>query len=104
MAYEASEITTAVALQYNSQFLRKVNTVNQLRSLLKKGASKNIQFANNTIKSGFTKLLDPDNVKSVENMAVGISAALAIRNYMNAEGNVTTYMTGNQWPKDVEKF
>ena len=104
MAYEASEITTAVALQYNSQFLRKVNTVNQLQSLLKKGASKNIQFANNTIKSGFTKLLDPDNVKSVENMAVGVSAALAIRNYMNAESSVTTYMTGNQWPKDVEKF
>jgi len=104
MAYEASEITTAVALQYNSQFLRKVNTVNQLQSLLKKGASKNIQFANNTIKSGFTKLLDPDNVKSVENMAVGVSAALAIRNYMNTESSVTTYMTGNQWPKDVEKF
>ena len=23
---------------------------------------------------------------------------------MNTEGNVTTYMTGNKWPKDVEKF
>ena len=36
MAYEASEITTAVALQYNSKFLRKVQTVEQLQSLLKK--------------------------------------------------------------------
>ena len=26
MAYEASEITTAIALQYNSAFLRKVKT------------------------------------------------------------------------------
>ena len=37
-------------------------------------------------------------------MAVGISAALAIRNYMNTEGNVITYMTGNKWPDEVEKF
>ena len=72
MAYEASEITTAVALQYNSQFLRKVNTVNQLQSLLKKGASKNIQFANNTIKSGFTKLLDPNIKEKMEILYEGI--------------------------------
>ena len=29
MAYEASEITTAIALQYNSAFLRKVKTTKQ---------------------------------------------------------------------------
>ena len=104
MAYETSEITTAVALQYNSQFLKKVKTANQLKSMLKKGIDKDVEFATSSIKNGFLRLVDHNSKKSVEDMAIGVSAALAIRNYMNAESSVTTYMTGNQWPKDVEKF
>ena len=104
MAYEASEITTAVALQYNSKFLRKVQTVDQLKSLLKKGIGKNVEFATSSIKDGFLRLVDPNNDKSIGDMAVGVSAALAIRNYMNTEAEVTTYMTGNKWPAEVEKF
>ena len=104
MAYETSEITTAVALQYNSQFLKKVKTADQLKSMLKKGIGKDVKFATSSIKNGFLRLVDPNSKKSVDDMAIGVSAALAIRNYMNTEGNVTTYMTGNKWPKDVEKF
>ena len=104
MAYEASEITTAVALQYNSKFLRKVQTVDQLKSLLKKGIGKNVEFATSSIRDGFLRLVDPNNAKSIGDMAVGVSAALAIRNYMNTEAEVTTYMTGNKWPAEVEKF
>ena len=104
MAYEASEITTAVALQYNSKFLKNIKTIDQLKLLLKKGIDKNVEFATNPIKTGFLKMLDPNSDKSVGDMAVGVSAALAIRNYMNTESSVTTYMTGNKWPKDVEKF
>mgnify|MGYP003137176177 FL=1 len=104
MAYEASEITTAVALQYNSKFLRKVQTVEQLQSLLKKGIGKNVEFATSSIRDGFLRLVDPNNAKSIGDMAVGVSAALAIRNYMNTEAEVTTYMTGNKWPAEVEKF
>ena len=104
MAYEASEITTAVALQYDSKFLRKVQTVEQLQSLLKKGIGKNVKFATSVIKDGFLRLVDPNNAKSIGDMAVGVSAALAIRNYMNTEAAVTTYMTGNKWPAEVEKF
>ena len=104
MAYEASEITTAVALQYNSKFLRKVQTVEQLQSLLKKGIGKNVKFATSVIRDGFLRLVDPNNAKSIGDMAVGVSAALAIRNYMNTEAEVTTYMTGNKWPEEVEKF
>jgi len=104
MAYEASEITTAVALQYDSKFLRKVQTVDQLKSLLKKGIGKNVEFATSSIRDGFLRLVDPNNAKSIGDMAVGVSAALAIRNYMNTEAEVTTYMTGNKWPAEVEKF
>ena len=104
MAYEASEITTAVALQYDSKFLRKVQTVKQLQSLLKKGIGKNVEFATSSIRDGFLRLVDPNNAKSIGDMAVGVSAALAIRNYMNTEAEVTTYMTGNKWPAEVEKF
>ena len=104
MAYEASEITTAVALQYNSKFLKNIKTVDQLKLLLKKGIDKNVKFATNAISTGFLKMLNPNSDKSVGDMAVGVSAALAIRNYMNTESSVTTYMTGNKWPKDVEQF
>jgi len=72
--------------------------------MLKKGVGKDVEFATTSIRDGFLRLVDPNSDKSVGDMAVGISAALAIRNYMNTEGNVTTYMTGNKWPKDVEKF
>ena len=59
MAYEASEITTAVALQYNSQFLKKVKTADQLKSMLKKGIGKDVEFATSSIKNGFLKRPNP---------------------------------------------
>ena len=68
MAYEASEITTAVALQYNSQFLKKVTTVDQLKSLLKKGIGKDVEFATSSIRDGFLRLVDPNSDKSVGDM------------------------------------
>ena len=75
-----------------------------LQSLLKKGIGKNVEFATSSIRDGFLRLVDPNNAKSIGDMAVGVSAALAIRNYMNTEAEVTTYMTGNKWPAEVEKF
>ena len=64
MAYEASEITTAIALQYNSAFLRKVKTTKQLESLLKKGVGKDVKFATSSIRTGFLNLVDSKNPKS----------------------------------------
>tara|TARA_B110000444_G_C18765936_1_gene559977 strand:+ start:36 stop:1280 length:1245 start_codon:yes stop_codon:yes gene_type:complete len=107
MAYEASEIMTAVALQYPSSTLKKIKTVPQLQSLIKAGIKKKtlVQFGNSKIEDGFKKLLDPNSSKMIEDMAVGVSAAIATRQYMNSPGgNITTYMTGNVWPKDVKDF
>mgnify|MGYP003679312300 CR=1 FL=1 len=107
MAYEASEIMTATALQYTSSELKKIKKKNQLQDLIKEGlfVPAGVQFGNSTIEAGFLKLMDPDNDKRVADMAVGVSAALAIRNYINTSSSqVITYMTGNVWPKEVEDF
>ena len=57
MAYEASEIMTAVALQYPSLTLKKIKTVPQLQSLIKAGIKKKtlVQFGNSKIEDGFKK-------------------------------------------------
>ena len=104
MAYEASEIMTAVALQYNSSALRKIKTYSELQTLIKKGVGRDIQFGSSAIRTGFLNEMDSNKEKSVLNMAVGVSAALAIRNYINSESKLTVYMTGNVWPKEVQDF
>ena len=104
MAYEGSEIMTAAALQYNSSALKKVKTYSQLQTLIKKGVGKDVQFGNGAIQQGFLKKMDINSIKSVVDMAVGVSAALAIRNYIKSEAKVITYMTGNVWPKEVADF
>jgi len=121
MAYEASEIMTATALLYTSRQLRNFKTYEDLTGIIdaatmeyKEGSNINkgpVQFANGKIEAGFLKKLDyksldkSKQIKRIADMAVGVSAALAIRELMGApSAAITTYMTGNQWPTDVEKF
>ena len=108
MAYEASEIMTAAALQYSSADLRKIKTTDDLKKLIadsKDNIDFNTKFGNGSIRQGFVARMNPLDKKAVKDMAVGVSAAIAIRRYMNkSSGKITVYMTGNSWPKDVEKF
>ncbi len=107
MAYEASEIMTATALQYTTSELNKIKEYTQLQQLIKTGISLpgGVQFGDTAIQKGFLKLMDPDNPKRVADMGVGVSAAIAIRNYIKSPSSkVITYMTGNTWPKEVEDF
>ena len=122
MAYEASEIMTAHALRHTTAELKKITTYNDLTGLIDESIkfhNKNkalnagqIQFATEQVRDGFGKKLlweDIENEKKriarVTDMAQGISAALAIRGFMrNYSGKITTYMTGNKWPTDVERF
>ena len=49
--------------------------------------------------------MDPDNPKRVADMGVGVSAAIAIRNYMKApSGKLTVYLTGNIWSPEIRDF
>ena len=110
MAYEASEISTAIALQLSDSQLKKINTEGQLQKLIRDGikvakAGKKIQFGDSKASNGFIKKLVPNAPKAIADMAVGVSAARGIRNYMGKmSGNLTVYMTGNTWPPDVEAF
>ena len=110
MAYEASEISTAVALQLSDTDLKKIKDQGQLQKLIQDGIKlakdgKKIQFGDSKTSSGFQKQLNPVSPKSIKDMAVGVSAAISIRNYINKKsGPLTVYMTGNIWPKEVEDF
>jgi hypothetical protein len=119
MAYEASEIMMAAALMYSNgeleQYTKDVGTLRQLmidaKQKIKKGTNKTIQFGSPSIEKGFTELMDETNTEALKDLAGGISAAYGVRNYLASNGesggsslSPSIYMTGNVWPKEVEKF
>ncbi len=119
MAYEASEIMMASALMYpTGELLEYSKGADGLRKLMidartriSKHLDKTIHFGNTTIQKGFTDLMDENNPEMLKDMAGGISAALGVREYLQSEGETggrnlspNIYMTGNVWPKEVEKF
>lgn len=119
MAYEASEIMMAAALMYSNEELEQhtkdVGTLKQLminaKQKIKKGTNKTIQFGNPAIEKGFTELMDETNAEALKDLAGGISAAYGVRKYLASNGESggsrlfpSIYMTGNVWPKEVEKF
>lgn len=113
MAYEASEIMTAAALQYSDADLNKATKdLASLRSLMvdakdliKSGKSR-VVFGNSSIESGFLSVMDEKDIKMLSDLAVGISAAKAIKEKLPSRGSKIpyVYMTGNVWPDEVEKF
>jgi hypothetical protein len=111
MAYEASEIMFAAALLVQPK-PEEYSSVSKLKTLMKKCKSevkknpKGVQFGNKQISDGFLETMDENKPDKLTDLAAGISAANAVRKYMgvSASKNVTSYMTGNVWPKDVEKF
>ena len=106
MAYETSEIMAATALQKTSMELGKITKINQLVKLIKDGKTgKDIMFGDPNTKANFLKKMDLSNSKNLSDMAVGISAALAIRKYIRKPGDkLIVYMTGNIWDKDIADF
>jgi hypothetical protein len=111
MAYEASEIMLAAALLYSKDELSKYSEdVGSLRNLMvdskeKILKSKNVEFGNSTIEKGFLDLMDPQKPEYLKDLVGGISAANAFREQVSHKNKTPTiYMTGNVWPKDVEKF
>ena len=115
MAYEASEIMTAAALQYtNSDLDDAIKSLDALRTLMVKAKDKIksgkslVVFGNVSIEKGFLDNMDESDIKKLEDLAVGISAAKTIRKKLaNDDGkNIIphVYMTGNVWPKEVERF
>lgn len=119
MAYEASEIMMAAALMYSNDELKEYakdaaglkKLMIDAKKKIKATTNKTIQFGSPTIEKGFTDLIDSNNSEAVKDMAGGISAAIGVRNYLTKNGETggkrmspTIYMTGNVWPREVEKF
>ena len=77
MAYEASEIMTATALQYTTSQLKKIKEYTQLQQLIKSGifVPAGVQFGDTAIQNGFLKLMDPNDPKRVADMGVGVCNA-----------------------------
>jgi hypothetical protein len=119
MAYEASEIMLAAALMYSNSELKEFSKdATGLRKLMidarqkiTKHIDKTIHFGNITIEKGFTDLMNENNPEMLKDMAGGISAAFGLRDMLASMGepggkdlSPSIYMTGNVWPKEVEKF
>jgi hypothetical protein len=115
MAYEPSEILTATALTYSNKELDEasksyeslVNLMKDIKKKVNKTSFNMLQYGNQTIRNGFTDLIDEKDSKRVADLAVGISAARGLREYSNKESVVPTqrvYLTGNVLPDDVKKF
>jgi hypothetical protein len=117
MAYEASEIMMAAALLYSTdELMNYAKDDVGLKKLMidskkKIKTSKTVQFGSSAIEQGFTSLMDENNKEALKDLAGGISAAIGVRNYLVSAGESsarrtapTIYMTGNVWPKEVEKF
>jgi len=111
MAYEASEIMTAAALQYTTKELVDIahqgkdaiiELIESTRKQILAGKTK-IHFGNEAIKKGFVELMTAGNAGD---MAVAMSAATGIRKYMDISFNEIpdVFMTGNVWPEEVEIF
>lgn len=111
MAYEASEIMLAAALLYDKkELLEYSKDVGTLRNFMAEAKKKVIdsgyvQFGNATIQKGFLDLMDENKSEALKDLAGGISAAIGVKEDVIHKNKIpTVYMTGNVWPKDVEKF
>ena len=117
MAYEASEIMMAAAFLFtNKELDEAAESLLKMANLMVKAkkkiqSTKIVEFGNATIERGFLELMDADDPKKLKDLAAGISAAIGVREYIAKRGDSsvrrrapTIYMTGNVWPKDVEKF
>jgi len=115
MAYEPSEILTATALTYSNKELDEasmsyeslVNLMKDIKKKVSKTSFNMLEYGNQTIRNGFTDLIDEKDSKRIADLAVGISAAKGLREYSNKESVVPTqrvYLTGNVLPDDVKKF
>lgn len=119
MAYEASEIMMAAALMYpNNELTEYSKDAAGLRRLMidarqriTKHTDKTIHFGSLAIEKGFTELMDENEPEMLKDLAGGISAAFGVREMLAHMGETggknlspNIYMTGNVWPKEVEKF
>jgi len=124
---EPSEIMTANALRWSNSTTNKLSSITeykQLTDLIDNAAayhkknyinSGEIQFADTKTQNQARKALDY-SIKTLKteakvssrvgDMAVGVSAAIAIRSYMKigTSDKVIVYTTGDNWPTAVQDF
>lgn len=110
MAYEPSEIMFAACMLFSDDELKKnstdAETLKSFMTVAKKRAAASIRFGNDMIRKGFIDLMEPTD-KGIKDLVVGMSAAISMRKEVSSrekKGSPTVYMTGNVWPKEVEKF
>jgi len=113
MAYESSEIMTAAALTYDNSKLNEASkSYEGLVTLMldiknKIQQNKMLEYGSGSIKKGFTDLIDEKDSKKIKDLAIGISAAKGIRDYVGKTDvpmGQRIYLTGNVLPDDVKKF
>ena len=121
--FEPSEIFAAVAMFYSASRLELVkkdlydviNFITESKAMLTNQEG-GVVFGSSDEQSAFESYFtwQPTQKKpfpepwQITNMCQGISAALAIKDWLSKDGYGTTaqtvYMTGKQWPREVRVF
>lgn len=112
-SYEASEIMFAASMLYTTAELKeKVKDLPSMRNFMVESKKRiqmgnQVKFGSQAIEKGFLDLMDEQRSESLKDLVAGISAAIAIQEEagpITKSKSPTIYMTGDVWPKDVEKF
>ena len=116
MGVEFSELATVAATMFPRRVLNEASQdhgkfLKFARDLKQKANDpKKVVFVDSAAKKQYMDAFDLGNQKVLADVAVSISAALAIKDWLQREENepkeipVKGFMTGNRWPAEVEKF
>jgi hypothetical protein len=108
---ERSEIMFAAAMFFSITELKAavkdINSLTKFITQVKKIANSSVQYGSPSIKTSFIKTIDT-TPGSLDDLARGISGAIGFKGVLPASQKnaapAGVYMTGDVWPKEVQKF
>lgn len=108
---ERSEIMFAAAMYFSiadlKAALKDVASLTSFLAKIKKIANSNVEYGSPTIKSSFIKTID-NSSGSLDDLVRGISGAIGFKGVLPTSlknaSPAGVYMTGDVWPKEVQKF
>lgn len=115
MGVEFSELATLAATMFPKRKLIEASSnkdkfLKFADDLKKMAGSRKVVFTDNAAKKMYMDAFDTSDPKVLADVAVSISAALSIKNWLTSTENeprdipVRGFMTGNRWPSEVDKF
>lgn len=108
---ERSEIMFAAAMFFSiadlKNAVKNIDTLTSFLPKIKRVANSSVQYGSSSIKSSFMKTFD-GSTGELDDLVRGISGAIGFKNILPSSAKnappAGAYMTGDIWPKEVQKF